>query len=456
MQPKKDWATDAFIYHIFPMGLCGAPSSNDFSSEPVERLSCLYGWTSHIQELGCNTVFLGPVFESTRHGYDTADYFTIDRRLGTNKTFRQLCHDWKQKGLRIILDGVFNHVGRDFWAFKDVLTRQKESPYKDWFFGVDFTKSSPLGDPFYYEGWMDHYDLVKLNLSHPEVRSHLFSAVQMWVKEFGIDGLRLDAADAIDKDFLKALSDECRRIKADFWLMGEVVNGDYREWANPQMLNSTTNYWCYGVLVETHNHRNYGEIADCLKRQFGPQGMYRDLVLYSFADNHDVDRAASKLRYISHLFLFYVFLFTLPGIPSVYYGSEWGIRGRRKKDDDHELRPFLQSVLPEEQHTRPKLYRQIQQLAGIRQRHAALRYGSYREVLVTQHQIAYLRQWQSETILVVLNARRKKIVLEIPLGKKGFSHATHLLANGLNYEIHNDQVKVTVPASGACILKLIA
>lgn len=454
MKTGNDWANDAFIYHIFPLGLCGAPPVNDFNGPSVDRLTCLYDWTAHIQQLGCNTVFLGPVFESTRHGYDTADYFTVDRRLGTNQNFRQLCHYWRRQGFRIILDGVFNHVGRDFWAFRDLLMHREESVYKDWFTGIDFTKSSPLGDPFYYEGWMEHYDLVKLNLSHPDVRSHLFSAVQLWIKEFEINGLRLDAADAVDKDFLKALSEECRRMKPDFWLMGEVVNGDYREWANPEMLNATTNYWCYGVLIETHNHRNYVEIGDCLNRQFGPKGMFRHLCLYNFADNHDVDRAASKLKNISHLFLFYVFIFTLPGVPSVYYGSEWGMRGRRKKDDDHELRPALKGVLPQEQQPRPKLHKQIQQLAALRQRHAALRYGSYREVLVTQHQIAYLRQWKSETVLVVINSQRKKITLDLSLGKSNFSTASDMLANNTTYKVNNDRITVNVPASGACILKL--
>lgn len=453
MKKRNSWATDAFIYHIFPLGLCGAPPSNDFSSKPVDRLLCLYEWTSHIQELGCNTIFLGPVFEASRHGYDTADYFTIDRRLGTNQTFRQLCDYWHQLGFRIILDGVFNHVGRDFWAFKDLLTHQEKSACKDWFVGIDFTKSSSYGDPFYYQGWNGYFDLAELNLSHPEVRAHLFSAVQMWIREFNIDGLRLDAADCVDKDFLKALSEECRRIKADFWLMGEVVEGDYREWANPLMLNSTTNYWFYGVLIETHNHRNYFEIADCLNRQYGPQGMFKDLQLYSFADNHDVDRAASKLRNISHLFVFYVFIFTLPGVPSIYYGSEWGIKGRRKGDDDSELRPFIKSVLPEGQHPRPKLCNQIQHLADIRKHYASLRYGSYREVLVTQHQIAYLRQWKSETILIVLNALARKVVLDIPIGNQNFSRATDILNKAGNYKVHNNQVRVTVPASGACILK---
>ena len=184
------WATDAVFYHVYPLGLCGAPARNDFNAPPTPRLKQLAGWIGHWQALGVNALYLGPVFESTAHGYDTADYYHVDRRLGDNATLAELSAALHQNGLRLILDGVFNHVGRDFWAFRDVQQHGAQSAYVDWFQGINFSRHSPYGDAFAYEGWSGHYDLVKLNLNNPAVREHLFQAIALWVRDFGIDGLR--------------------------------------------------------------------------------------------------------------------------------------------------------------------------------------------------------------------------------------------------------------------------
>ena len=218
-----------------------------------------------------NALYLGPVLESTAHGYDTADYFQVDRRLGNNETLSRLSILLHQKGIRLILDGVFHHVGRDFWAFRDVLARREQSAYGDWFHGLDFRQRSPYNDPFAYESWRGHYNLVKLNLHNPSVKAHLFQAVEMWIREFAIDGLRLDAADCLDPDFLKELSGFCKSLRSDFWLMGEVIHGDYRKWVNAETLDSVTNYECYKGLYSCHVDKNYFEIAYALKRQFGEE-----------------------------------------------------------------------------------------------------------------------------------------------------------------------------------------
>jgi glycosidase len=242
----------------------------------------------------------------------------VDRRLGTNQTLSGLVAGLHQEGMRVILDGVFNHVGRDFWAFRDVLERGEVSPYREWFSGLSFGKTSPLGDPFSYEGWNGHYNLVKLNLRNPAVREHLFGAVKAWMEEFGIDGLRLDAADHVEREFLMALARHCRGLRANFWLMGEVVHGDYRKWVNGEMLDSVTNYECYKGLYSSHVDRNYFEIAYALHRQFGENGLYRHFPLYAFADNHDVNRVASNLSNPMDLFPLYCLLLTMPGVPSIY------------------------------------------------------------------------------------------------------------------------------------------
>jgi len=223
---------------------------------------------------------------------------------------------------------VFHHTGRDCWIFQDIQSNGEASRYRDWYH-LDFTRRSPWGDPFSYEGWAGHYDLVKLNLGNPLVLEHLFAAISSWVEQFDVDGLRLDAADRLDADFRSRVASHCRALKEDFWLMGEVVHGDYRQWVHEGGLCATTNYEAYRSLWSARNDKNYFELSYSLNRQFGQDGIYRGLDLYSFADNHDVDRVASTLKDPRHLYPLYLLLLTMPGIPSLYYGSEWGIAGRR-------------------------------------------------------------------------------------------------------------------------------
>lgn len=446
---SSTWAKDAIVYHIYPLGLCGAPSKNDFVSAPLPRLNTLYDWLPHMQSLGANTIYLGPIFESSAHGYDTADYFQIDRRLGTNEDFKALAKTMKRMGFRIVLDAVFNHVGRDFWAFRDVQAHGQNSAYREWFAGLDFSKKSPFGDPFYYEGWAGHYDLVKLNLENPAVQNHLFEAVSFWIDEFDIDGLRLDAADHITPSFFRALREHCDTYKADFWLMGEVVHGDYTKWANNAMLDSTTNYEGYKGLYSSHNDCNYFEIAYSLNRQFGAEGMYRDLFLYNFADNHDVDRVASTLNNPAHLYPLYGLLFTMPGIPSIYYGSEWGLTGKRTPHSDKALRPALDlhQIFPQ-----PQLAEAIQQLAHIRQNVPALRYGSYCQVHIAHEQFAFERAYETQKFIVAVNASTETRV--ISLQDIDGHHMNDLLNAGETFDIHDGQVSLPLYANWLRILEV--
>ncbi len=336
----KNWAANSLFYQIFPLGLCGAPSLNDFIQEPSCRLNRLLDWIKHLKKLEVNAVYLGPVFESTSHGYDTADYLMVDRRLGTNEDLARIIRQFHANNIKVVLDAVFNHVGRDFWAFKNVQCNKRKSPYQNWFSGLNFQKTSPYQDPFAYDGWNNHFNLVKLNLKTPAVKQYLFEVVQMWINTFQINGLRLDAADCLNMGFISELSNYCKKLKNDFWLLGEVIHGDYTQWIKAG-LDSITNYECYKGLWSSFNDVNLFEIAYSLNRQFGDQGIYKKYLLYSFADNHDVTRVASVLNDKSHLYPLYLLLFTMPGIPSLYYGSEWGIEGLKTLGNDANLRPVL-------------------------------------------------------------------------------------------------------------------
>ncbi|HEX7973706.1 MAG TPA: alpha-amylase family glycosyl hydrolase [Anaerolineales bacterium] len=409
------WAFDSVFYHIYPLGFCAAPRRNDFHAASTPRLEQVHTWLDHIQWLGANALYLGPLFESTSHGYDTADYYHLDRRLGDNRTLAELSAALHRRGIRLVLDGVFHHVGRDFWAFRDVRQNLHNSPYQSWFYNLRFGESSPYGDPFSYEAWNGHYDLVKLNLQNPEVRDHLFRAVAFWIQEFQIDGLRLDAADRLSQEFMRDLSAFCRGLRPDFWLLGEVVHGDYRQWAGPGPLDSVTNYEVYKSLYSSHADGNYFEIAYALNRQFGPDGIYRGLPLYAFADNHDVSRVASSLKNPAHLYPLYCLLFTMPGVPSVYYGSEWGIEAKKAKSSDWGLRPPLDLAAISAAAPQRELAPVIARLASIRREVPALLYGDYAQLYVDHRQFAFCRTLGKQCAVVLVNAAPEPARFELNL-----------------------------------------
>ena len=439
---KAHWSDDSIFYHIYPLGFCGAPQHNDFAAGPTPRLEKIHEWIGHLRELQVNALYLGPVFESSAHGYDTADYFRVDRRLGTNETLAGVVQELHRSGVRVILDGVFNHVGRDFWAFRDVRQNGENSAYRNWFQGLNFNARSPYGDPFGYEGWNGNHDLVKLNLHEPQVKDHLFQAIHQWLREFEIDGLRLDVADCLDKQFLRELSAFCHGLRPDFWLMGEVVHGDYTGWANPQMLDSVTNYECYKGLYSSLADKNYFEIAYSLKRQFGPGGVYRGLKLYNFVDNHDVDRVAGSLQQPGWLYPLYCLLFSMPGLPSIYYGSEWGLDARRTRQDDRPVRPCLDLNALRADSPQPDLGAVVARLARIRLETPALRDGDYNELAVAPQQFAFSRSAQNEIVIVLLNAASTSARFDIPVSLSPGTRLVDLLNPGDEFQVQAGRLRV--------------
>ena len=447
------WVNASVFYHIYPLGFCGAPEKNDPVSAPVNWLDKVYGWLDHIQGLGANALYLGPVFESSTHGYDTADYFWVDRRLGSNETLANLSREIHRRGMHLILDGVFNHVGRDFWAFRDVREKRQASPYCSWFENLRFGQTNAYGDPFTYEGWQGHLSLVKLKLSNPDVRNHLFEAAASWVRLFDIDGLRLDAADCVSLDFWQAFSAHCHSLKPDFWLMGEVVHGNYTRWVNADHLDAVTNYECYKGLYSSLNDGNYFEIAYALERQFGPRGIYKGLPLYAFADNHDVDRVASLLKKPEWLYPLYLLLLSMPGVPSIYYGSEWGAAAKRQAHTDAPVRPDLDLAWMTQNGPQKDLAHAIARMAHIRRGSPALCEGSYQPLRVDNLQLAFLRQHEGESVVVALNAALTSATLELKLP---FDQGTlaDLLNPGETFEVVGGKVRLPLPACWGRVLRM--
>ena len=301
------WAYEKVFYQFYPMGFCGAPFENDGKLE--HRILKVLDFIPHLKKMGIGAVYFSPVFESDTHGYNTRDYRKIDVRLGTNEDFKKVCEELHKEGIKVILDGVFNHVGRGFFGFKDVLEKRENSQYKDWF-NINFGGNSNYNDGLWYEGWEGHYDLVKLNLRNNAVTDYLIESVRSWVKEFDIDGLRLDVAYMVDRDFLKRLRQETSQMKPDFFLAGEMIGGDYSQIMNDEMCHSATNYECYKGIYSSLNSLNLFEIMHSLNRQFGEENwtLYRGKHLLSFVDNHDVSRIASILTEEKHIPLAYALL----------------------------------------------------------------------------------------------------------------------------------------------------
>ncbi|HBB43511.1 MAG TPA: alpha-amylase [Treponema sp.] len=438
---SKEIFSDKIFYHIYPLGMGNCPHENDFSSPAGFYFQMLTEELPRIKALGCNALYIGPVFESTKHGYDTLDYFHIDRRLGNNEVFKKFCCAAHEQGFAVVLDAVFNHTGRHFFAFKDIQRHGRFSKYASWYKNLDFERRSCYGDSFDYEGWAGCKDLVKLNLENDDVINHLLGAVKFWIEEFKIDGLRLDAADVLSHSFLKKLSSFCRSLKSDFWLMGEVVHGNYNDWTNSSSIDSVTNYQIYKSLWSAVDSKNFFELSYNLDREFGKNGMYKYAPLYNFLENHDVNRLASVLQNPQEdLYLLYALMFAIPGIPSIYYGGEWGLCGKRCDWGDYELRPCIPPFADIPDYAKPRcdtalLGRAISTLSKIRSESSALQKGDYVEEFVSNGQFAFSRNYdngsEKESVIVVCNIESNDA--EVHLKNQYESGGWKNLLTGKNY-----------------------
>ena len=433
------WYNEAIFYHIYPLGLTGAPKTNDYSA-PVSRLNTLLPWIDHIKEIGCTALYIGPLFESVGHGYETTDYKKLDSRLGTNedlKNFVAVCHE---KGIKVIFDGVFNHTGRDFFAFKDIQQNREHSRYLNWYCNINFGGNNEYNDGFSYENWGGYNLLVKLNQRNPEVQNYICDVIRFWVSEFDVDGIRLDAADVLDFDFMRALRRTAAEVKEDFWLMGEVIHGDYSRWVNGETLHSVTNYALHKALYSGHNDHNYFEIAHTVKYLLN----MGNLDLYNFVDNHDVERIYTKLSNKAHFAPVHVLLYTLTGIPSIYYGSEFGIEGKKEKFSDDSLRPALNLKDYADATTTNPNTALIAALGKVRQHTPALSYGSYAELQLTNRQFAFARDLDGVRVIVTVNNDDNAAGMNLPAG----NCAEYVGAlTGQKVSVEGGRINVTVAAN---------
>ena len=449
------WYDEAVFYHIYPLGMTGAPKQNAYE-EPEHRLNTLIPWISHIKEIGCNALYIGPLFESVGHGYETTDYKKLDSRLGTNEDLTHFVKECHKHGIRVILDGVFNHTGRDFFAFQDIKKNRETSPYKDWYCNVNFYGNNEYNDGFCYDNWCGYNLLAKLNQKNPAVRDYLCDAIRFWVSEFDIDGIRLDAADVLDFNYMHALRQTANEVKPDFWLMGEVIHGDYTRWVNEGTLHSVTNYQLHKALYSGHNDHNYFEIAHTVKRLYEMGGNRPDgLKLYNFVDNHDVERIYTKLNNKQHFFPVHILMYTLPGVPSIYYGSEFGIEGKKERNSDDSLRPALSYDDYKDAINTNDYTKLIAALGKIRQTTKALSYGDYKQIVLTNQQYAFSRSYNSETVFITVNNSDNDVTINLPADNAteyvGALSGTKVTANGgtITVNVKGNFGEIWLPANVA-------
>lgn len=439
------WYDEAVFYHMYPLGLTGAPKQNDYG-KVEHRLQKIFPWIDHLKNIGVTGLYIGPLFESVGHGYETTDYKKLDTRLGDNADLKEFVARCHKAGIKVILDGVFNHTGRDFFAFKDIKQNREGSRYRDWYCNVNFYGNNEYNDGFSYDNWGGYNLLVKLNQRNPEVKDYICNVIRFWVTEFDIDGIRLDAADVLDFDFMKALRATANDVKPDFWLMGEVIHGDYSRWVNEGTLHSVTNYVLHKGLYSGMNDHNFFEIAHTVKRLNGMIG--NNFKLYNFVDNHDVERIYTKLNNKAHYVPVHILLYTLPGIPSIYYGSEFGIEGKKEKFSDDSLRPELNYEDYKNAYKDNSFTKFIAALGKARKDNPELSYGDFREHTLTNRQYAFTRNLNGKSVVVTVNNDDNQAGFTVPC--EGCDKFVGVLS-GQTVSANNGCISVTIPGNSGDI-----
>jgi glycosidase len=330
------WTEGAAWWHVYPLGFVGAEQRASECNGIQRRFGQITAWLDYAVKLDVTGILLGPIFASSTHGYDTVDYFKIDPRLGDDEDFDAFIKGADARGLRVILDGVFNHVGEQFPVFQRALQMGPTSEEARWF---HFTWPSPgqSDSAPEYASFEGHRHLVTLNHAEPLVKEHVTSVMDYWLDR-GAAGWRLDAAYAVPRSFWKDILPNLRARQPDAYLFGEVIHGDYIGFVRETGVDSVTQYELWKAIWSSLNDRNLHELAWALKRH---NAMLDHFQPQTFIGNHDVTRIASQLKDERHIAHAVVILLTIGGLPSIYSGDEQAFRGvkEHRMGGDDAVRP---------------------------------------------------------------------------------------------------------------------
>ncbi len=438
LMTEPDWVYESVMYHIFPDSFASRHRQISLSAAEIGQSRSLLGGTlrgiienvDYLADLGVNFIYLNPIFRANSyHKYDTIDYFDIDPCLGTKADFEELVSALHHRGMRIILDGVFNHCGPDFFAFQDVMTYQEKSKYKDWFYHLTF----PIAytDPPNYDCFAYVKEMPKLNTSNPEVRDYICKVGRYWIEEFNIDGWRLDVANEVDHETWRAFRQTVKSIKPDAFLIAEIWE-EATTWLLPDQFDSAMNYEFTNLCRDFFatgkiDAKSFDwQIQHTLMRYPAPV----TLAQMNFLDSHDIPRFLEACNHdVSRLRLALFYLMMAPGIPSVFYGDELLISGQTE--------PQYRAPMPWELADSPKQQTLKDDLAywiTMRKSHKALCRGDYRSLYSDKNGVyIFSRTYEDETIIIALNNSNQAQSLSLPWGDK---------TSELNLHPHDGQILI--------------
>jgi cyclomaltodextrinase / maltogenic alpha-amylase / neopullulanase len=405
-----DWVEHAVWWHVYPLGFTGAgPQAPAPGTAVAHRLGKLRDWLGYAVDLGASGLALGPVFTSGSHGYDTIDHYAIDPRLGDQEDFTALLDAAHARGLRVLLDGVFNHVGRGFPAFRRALEAGPGSADAAWFRPA--RPAGPGGEAD-YETFEGHPGLVALNHGEPAVAGYVADVMRHWLRA-GADGWRLDAAYAVPPEFWASVLPQVRAQHPGAYLMGEVIHGDYAQIVSRSGLDSVTQYELWKAIWSSLNDHNFFELAWALERH---NGFLDTFVPFTFTGNHDVTRLASRLADDRHIAHALVLLFTLGGTPAVYYGDEQAFRGVKedRAGGDDDIRPAFPATPAELAPDGWPTYRLHQDLIGLRRRHPWLHRARSRMLDLANERMVYEVTQAGERLVVALSVAGTEVTALVP------------------------------------------
>lgn len=420
------WYDSAVFYQIQPLSLCGCEQEN--TDTKGSHFKELEEWAGHAKKIGCNAIYIGPVFKTDTHGNGITDYYKIDSRLGTNEDFKNWVAKCHSMGMRVVVDTVFNYVGRGFFAFENLKKNRKKSPYRDWFSNVNFSGDNTYGDGFSYESWGGYQRLVKLNLLSPWVHDYHFDTVHYWISEFDIDGIRIGAIDEMDYDFIKELRKSAQSVKPDFWLLGELTDGDYARWVNDRLLHCAANYELQKRMVMAHNDRYYPLVANSI-RDTNEQCPFTKL--YTLVDSPDVSRIYEKLNKKKHQQLITLLQYTIYGIPALYCGSEFS--QTREQESEEGTVPLLKLSDHKDAYIQDEVTHLHCLLSRANQQFPELFFGHYQEMMVSEKHFLYARVLRKKALLVAVNCDDSPARLEVPV-MGHVKKAVNVLEAGIDWQ----------------------
>ena len=437
------WVQHAMWWHVYPLGFVGAEADAlPDGSDPVHRLPHLTAWLDYVVQMGLSGVMLGPVFASQTHGYDTVDHLRLDPRLGDDADLDELVTQAHARGLRVVLDGVFNHVGRGFPQFQQVLAEGPGGATDSWFH-LTWPEGATAGDEPGYVDFEGHHALVTLNHSEPAVVDHVAGVMNHWLDR-GIDGWRLDAAYAVPSAFWAAVLPRVRSAHPDAYVFGEVLHGDYAEAVREAGFDAVTQYELWKATWSSINDANFFELSWALERHNGFLDVF---VPVTFVGNHDVTRIASRITDPRHLVHALVLLFTLGGTPTVYAGDEQGLTGVKEEraGGDDAVRPAFPAQPTELAPGGWDLYHLHEELIALRRRHPWLHRARSEVLTCTNTRLVYLVTDGDESLLVALSLEDQDVTVDAP-------GATICLGGHATVHEPGPDARLTLPAHGWAVV----